>query len=44
MTQGHPRESGRSVSRGIRAEDESGRTMVVVSFTHRASAATVQLF
>lgn len=32
------------LERNSGAEDESGRTMVVVSLTHRGSAATVQLF
>ena len=32
------------LERNSGAEDESGRTMVVVLLTHRGSAATVQLF
>lgn len=54
MTQGHPRVSGRSVSRGILAlsgcpedflvsDNESDRTTVVVSLNCRGSEATIQL-
>lgn len=52
---GHPRVSGRSVSRGILAlsgcpvdllvsDDESGKTTVVVSLNRRGSEAVVLLF
>lgn len=54
VTQGHPRVSGRSVSRGILAlsgcpedflvsDSESDRTTVVVSLNCRGSEATIQL-